>query len=225
MRMYHYLLGLALTVFSFQAGFAEVVVFDNGAGGASAPFFASSDLSATVGGELADDVTFSEITFVNGVNWAGIYSPDIGGGDSTVDPSDDNFEIRIYDDAPGQPGSLIDSFAVGNNVNRIDSGIDDPTSGTDVFVYSADINFSFDANVTYWISIVNNTVDELDNFDQAVFNVGGNAFGDPNPNDGVWIDQAGILTDFQLTFTAVPEPGTAGIVAFCVIGMAFRRRR
>ena len=161
---------------------------------------------------------------VTGVNWSGAYFPFIGSGDSFVPAAEDDFQIRIYDDAGGVPGSLAATFNVGNAVNRTAGSIQTLGGLTvQTFDYSAPINFSFNAGTTQWISFLNNTALDVDNFGQSVVALGGNAFGDLNPNDGVFATQ-GFTTDFQLT-TSVPEPSSIAFLGLGLAGLFVRRKR
>jgi hypothetical protein len=93
-------------------------------------------------------VTLATTTTVTGINWSGLYSASFGGG---------------------SPGSLLQTFAVGNAVNRT-LGINRAFSGTTIqsFDYSAEINFVFNGGVTHWLSILNNTAGDGDDFYQSV---------------------------------------------------------
>lgn len=179
-------------------------------------------------GETVDDVTFNTTTVVTGINWTGVYG---GFGDGVVAAADDDFEIRIYADNAGTPGGLLANFAVGNAVNRT-LGTTQLFTGniTQNFNFSADIDFTFDANVTHWLSVLNNTAGESDDFFQSTA-TGGNTFAQfLNMPDAEFLDQAqngavGFGTNFQLTFTAVPEPSSAGILALGLMGLLTRRKR
>ncbi len=201
---------------------ASTIVYDN-LDGATTTNATPNDLSAPLGGETVDDVTLATTTTVTGINWSGLYSASFGGGDGAVAAADDNFQIRIYSDSGGSPGSLLQTFAVGNAVNRT-LGINRAFSGTTIqsFDYSAEINFVFNGGVTHWLSILNNTAGDGDDFYQSVVSPGGNAFGDLNPNDGVFLSQ-GFELDFQLT--TVPEPSSIGILALGLMGLLTRRKR
>ena len=84
--------------------------------------------------------------------------------------------IRIHADNAGTPigGIPLASFAVGDSVNRVDSGFDLFTR--DIYEYSADINFTMTASTTYWYSIDGNTVNDLDdNFNWTARSGAGNS--------------------------------------------------
>ena len=203
---------------------ASTIVFDNLSGAATAGG-TPNDLSAILGGETVDDVTLATTTAVTGINWSGFYSPGIAGGDGIVSAADDDFEIRIYADNGGAPGALLQTFPVGSAVNRT-LGITRPFVGDTIqsFDYSANIDFTFNAGVTHWLSVLNNTAGDTDDFSQSVILLGGNAYGDLNPNDGAFTFQ-GFELDFQLTTTAIPEPGSVGILALGLMGLLTRRKR
>ena len=70
------------------------------------------------------------------------------------------------ENAGGTPGTLAQSFNVGSNVSRVNSGVALSVGATtaDVFSYSAPINFTFTGGNTFYISILNNTLGDLDTF-------------------------------------------------------------
>ena len=52
-------------------------------------------------------------------------------------------------------GPAVATFEIGNDANRVDTGTtwSDLTTTRRIFSYSADVDFTFDPNVQYWISI------------------------------------------------------------------------
>ena len=54
---------------------------------------------------------------VTAIEWSGLYAFD------NIPPIADDFTIEIYSDAAGLPGILLDTFSVGDNVNRTDSAV------------------------------------------------------------------------------------------------------
>ena len=202
---------------------SQTIVYDNLLGNAVTDA-SPSDLSAIVGGETLDDVTLANTTRVTGVNWSGVYSTDaVLGGDGIVAAANDDFEIRIYSDNAGTPEGPLLTFAVGNAVNRTLGAIQNAGGNpTESFDYSAEIDFTFDAGTTYWMSFLNNTSLDPDNFSQSVISTGGNATFDFNPGTQAYVAQ-GFITDFQLT--AVPEPSSLGLLGSLVGAALLRRRR
>jgi len=202
------LIAVAVVSFFSPVCDASTIVFDN-LNGTATTNATPNDRSVMLGGETVDDVTLATTTVVTGINWSGVYGPFITPDDDFVAASEDNFEIRIYADNAGTPGGLLQTFAVGNAVNRT-AGIIRPFLGADTqsFNYSADINFTFDANTTHWLSVLNNTTTDVDDFYQSVLSedqdgnpIDGNAFGRLN------VEGAGFTSQgFELDLTILNDP-------------------
>ena len=156
--------------------FAQTVVFNNLDGAGAPDSTVPNDIDSAFAGENVDDVTLATTTQVTGINWSGVYE---GTDDAFVSADLDNFVINIYADAGGAPGALDTSFAVGNDVNR-QLGDSEPIgaggASVQTFDYSAEIDFTFDAGVTYWVSTLDNTDGDTDNFALAAIQTGGNSF-------------------------------------------------
>ena len=122
----------------------------------------------------ANRVALDETTRVREVEWTGTYI------DNAL-ARDDVFTIAIYDetyyetlyegDYFGPVGDPLAAFEVGNDfgvdVNRIDTGKTHPgrrahDPDLQIFSYSAQIDFEFEANKNYWISIYSG-ISEQDN--------------------------------------------------------------
>lgn len=218
-----------LSTFWLTAASGDVVIYDNGAGGAAGIDNAFlSDIDGTSSGivedlVLADDVTLAATRVVTGIEWTGFYSFD----DSP--PALDGFFIEIYSDAvSGGPGSLLHVEAVFNDVNRVDSTTDIPDfPNSDIYNYSADINFTMTAGTTYWVSISNDTtLDTDDDWFWGALQSQGNNYA--STDFGLtwqenFLDGTGNRLDFRLT--GVPEPGATTIGCLAVMALALRRRR
>ena len=126
----------------------QVVVYDNGVGGAAgvtSSLIADSSLPQTV----ADGVSFQSDQPVTAIEWTGVYA----GGDA-MPPSADNFVIIIRSDAAGSPGGVLASFPVGSSVAR--TAVAPGTSVlTNAYEYTAAIGFTFLSGVEYWLEIEN----------------------------------------------------------------------
>lgn len=176
-------------------------VFDNGAGGVNTPgqVFANSTERLS-----ADDVTLSETTLVTSIAWHGRYANVLN--DNA--PADvDDFTIAIYADDSGRPadGRLLAEFNVGNEVNRT------ATDRNFVFSYEAEINFLMEAGVRYWVSLRNNTPDELISFQWLVDPDLTNDVHFSGDGGATWLFQ-GQQADFRLS--GVTVPALAPIAAF-----------
>ena len=195
---------------------ADIVVYDNGAGGASGinSGFGSDDFFPQ---RAASEVNLLSDATLTGVEWVGSYS---GGGQV---PGTDNFTIAFHSDDGGSPlsGAPIDSFNVGNQVNRVDSGFDS-SSGADVFEYSADVNFNLSAGTTYWLSIYDQDATNGGFFWGIVS--GGGTLAATSDSGGSWfVIGGGGLLDFRLT--AVPEPSSITVLGLLSLVVLNRRRR
>ena len=109
----------------------------------------------------ADDFVLTSAAIITKVTWRGAMAP-VG----TPAPVDD-FTINFYNDngAGTAPGALIDSFNVGN-VARVDTGetiIDGAGTAQPLLEHTASLGagIALAAGTTYWISIFNNTADDV----------------------------------------------------------------
>ena len=73
----------------------------------------------------------------------------------------DAFTIRFYQDTgSGGVGTLVDTFNVGDNVNR--ANMADDISGVDLYGYNASLGTGINLDAgNYWVSIFNNTSADL----------------------------------------------------------------
>jgi hypothetical protein len=108
---------------------------------------------------VADFVEFRRTTRISSIEWLGSYE------NSNAPLTGDRIVIDIYEggfvDDPtigeyqAPVGNPLASFNIGNNANRVDTGLtwsnfDGPRK---IFSYSADIDFTMDPIKQYWISI------------------------------------------------------------------------
>ena len=203
------------------------IVFDNGVGGAAGnqEHFASDPTFplGALGAQHADDVQFNTQHTITGVQWTGV---DFNQLNMTgAPPAIDDFNIMIFLDNSGVPASSpIANFNVGNAVNRTDSGFDSTSVvGEDVFEFSAAINFTMNAGTTYWISIVNNTVGDSNDFFWGGV-LGGNAQVSVDRGANWDATFGGGTLDFRLEGFEVPEPSSALIIAIASSAFFVRRR-
>jgi hypothetical protein len=106
---------------------------------------------------IADDFSIAANDTALSVSWRGVYA-----FDNTPPPVDD-FEIRFYADAAGEPGALLQTFSVGNAVSRTALGL----LGTFTeYGYTANLGAGFDiaAGTTYWLMIANATIGDADDW-------------------------------------------------------------
>ena len=207
---------LLLSEFSF----ADSVVYDNGAGGASGieTAFASDPDFSSNGVRQADDVELAATTFVDGIEWTGVYNG------SNIAPEFEEFSLAIFADNGGVPleGPPLAEFAIGNNVERVDSGFN--VANFDVFEYSAEISFTFVAQQRYWISIINDTTGSDADFFWGGLTASAGGNGHIGAIDGSSWSQTSSLHDFRLTASPIPEPGTTMLLGL-VLFLSIRRER
>jgi len=211
--VYKKLMGLCcIFVVSANAG----VVYDNGAGG---PEGVDGGFHSDLGVPRiqADDMRLGASATVSAIQWTG--------WNFSSAPGADNFTLSIYaDDGSGSVGGELASFAFGDAVNRTLSDVDR------IYEYEALLSYTFDANVTYWISIVNDTTSDPLNLwawsglcYDGTRDIGpcyaGNSQIFPGL-DGNWYTQ-GLHLDYR--FIGVPTPGALSV--FGVASLIVQRRR
>lgn len=146
-----------------MATIEQDLVFDNGTGGIEGVEATQSGYfnSASDNFRVANDVTLDSTQTINRISWSGIYSFDEAF-------TEDNFTIEFYEgifynDIPYSPeGDPIASFNVGNEVNRVDTGIElQNEAGATLYSYSADIDITLEEGTTYWVSIFAENEEEV----------------------------------------------------------------
>jgi len=167
-----------------------VTVFDN-VEGAVVNNQAASDTGAFVASTNIDDVTFANTTTVSAIEFSGIFAASpIPGGDAFLAEADQDFTINIFgDDGAGVAdvaAGAVASFAVGNQVNRVDAPnpnlVANPNLLSEAFDFTAAIDFTFAAGETFHLQIVNaSPTTDTDQFNQAVAANAGNAFSTLDP--------------------------------------------
>ena len=131
-------------------------VFDGGVGGAEnidtvLPAFLNP--SSNVGHRFATPITLNATTTIGSIEWTGAYNWEVN--NQTLPEINDRFVIEIFERASdGAPNSdTMVRFEVGDG-NAVDSGV---TKGDDsayrIYDYSAEVDFTMEADKTYWVSI------------------------------------------------------------------------
>lgn len=95
--------------------------------------------------------SLTQTSVVTSATWRGTYTGAFGANPLPVD----DFTINFYSDS-GLPGDLLQSYAIGNDVNRSED-LQIPNT-FDVYEYSTELSTGMRLEPgTYWISIFNNT--------------------------------------------------------------------
>ncbi len=129
----------------------QMLVFDNGTGGITGVEAVNTSFfnSESDNFQVANDVQLDSTQTINRISWSGSYA-----GEAF---EEDNFTIEFYtgNTFNGNPytptGDPIATFNVGNDVNRVDTGI--TLREQQLFSYSADIDVTLEAGEIYWVSI------------------------------------------------------------------------
>ena len=160
---------------------------------------------------------------VSSVSWQGLYVS----GDSP--PTSDVFRIDFYSDNNGSVGGLIDSFHVGNAVNRTGTGQFFDNS-FEYFSYQADIGAGIDVLLgsRYWISIFNDTRVDASNiwFWSTNTDIASPGLQDMVSSDGITWLQRDLPHYYELSSTsAVPVPAAVWLFSSGLLGLIRLARR
>jgi hypothetical protein len=189
--------------------------------------------------EAGDDFMLGSTATLKSVSWFGGYN-----FTSLGVPASDNFVINLYvDNGSGNPvATPFASFAVGNAVNRADTGADfTALVGFSEFSYSANVaDTVLAAGTKYYVSIVNDTsavsggqwawsfsgVSDLNHWRRS--NSTGNVWSLTTFPSASRSSLAFALSDTGVGATAVPEPVSLALWCLsslvCIAGK-YRRRR
>src|SRR5262245_49455039 len=102
------------------------------------------------GGQQADNWVANTSSTIGLFRWWGTQVA--GGG------TNGSFTLRIFSDSGGLPGSLLNSFAIGNAYTQTATGQSD-FNGRDIYKYEAPLSgggFTPNLGATYWVNIMNN---------------------------------------------------------------------
>jgi hypothetical protein len=198
------------------------VIYNNGVPDLQAGWL--SDAAGSVNGfydylEAADDFVLGSAVLLTDVHWWGAYA-------TSNTPETDSFTIRLFEDDGGVPQTTHFYEESGLTGNRVGTGTS--IGPFDVYEYSADITpIVLAGGVTYWISIVNDTANDLDDawyWAQAAFP--GNAV-QRDADGGSWTHFTNSELAFHLTGAreVVPEPASMVLLGLGLVGLIARTRK
>lgn len=179
-----------------------------------------SDLSIPPGNNLptiaADDFQLNsgENTLTN-INWWGLYD--------LYPITSDNFQIRIYEDSAGKPNSQGEIINVIGTLSKANTG--NQIFDLDIYSYSFDFEpIVLEPDVTYWLSVVNDTSNEAADWFWATGGVNGGNITYSKDLGSTWIaNKADAEAAFQLAYK-IPEPNSAvSLLFFSILGLLSTR--
>ena len=220
---------------------SAAIIFDAGPPSTAidSMFLSDVDASATGSGTVQQIGGFFDLaagaSTITDIHWWGIYGANNLGQQAL---HDDDFTIRIF----SSTGFAVDTPAiyqnnVGNDVNRTDTGLDVPVTGTDttvrpydLFSYWVDIDpLVLLPNTFYLLSIFNDTTGHINSWSWSRSStnsgVGVSAFRAASlesPDGNPWNPLSG---DMAFHLTAVPEPTTLLALGLGLAGLGFARKR
>jgi hypothetical protein len=162
---------------------------------------------------VADDFQFTQDTVIGRLHWwGGYFNPP---------PGPDNFIIQLFADNGGQPGSVLSDFSLGS-VAKFSTGNYLNPGLYPEFRYSAELlsPFQAQANVRYWLSIINPPRDIwLWEVSASPVNVGVQRSRDGGATWQPYFDN----TAFEVV--AIPEPNVALLLMGGIIATLVRNKR
>jgi len=183
-------------------------VFDGGVGGAANIEYGTDSFlfeDTNDGGRYATPVVLDSTQTITSIEWTGVYYRDVFAflSESVAPDRGDNFVVEIFEGAKdGAPDSSTAVRFDAGGANRVDSGETRAVTQSDeiideysIYEYSADVEYTFEADKQYWISIY--TVFEEAQLGQGNLWMWGTRF-DSSVNE----------TAYRLTHT--PDLATAG---------------